>query len=134
MATPAISKNSNIAKVPAKLDIDFFYKWLSFLQPFHKLSNKEMEVLSAFLKKRHELVQLVRDENVLDNLLKSIDVRKEIRESIGMNISQFNILCTKLRKTGALTENKINKRYIPNIEFDSKEYRLIIIFDLNDKN
>ena len=129
-----IKRNSNIAKIPSKFDMDFFILWLSFLKPFHKLATKDIEVLAAYLLKRHELSLLVKDEHTLNNLLRSIDVRKEIRESAGMIVSQFNILCTKLRKTGALVDNVPNKRYIPNIEDGSNEYRLILIFDLNGKD
>jgi len=129
-----ISKNSNIAKIPTKFDLDFFILWLSFLKPFHKLANKEMHVLAAFLLKRHELSLLVKDEKILGDLIRSIDVRKAIRDSINMNVSQFNIACTKLKKIGALVDNVPDKRFVPNIEDGSKEYRLILIFDLHDKD
>ena len=129
-----ISKNSNIAKIPAKFDLDFFILWLSFLKPFHKLTNNEIKVLAAILLKRHELFRLVKDEHVLNNLLKSTSIRREIRESISMEVSQFNISCTKLRKCSALIDNAPNKRFIPNIEDGSNEYRLILIFDLNEQS
>jgi len=129
-----IAKNSNVARVPCVLDIGFFYKWLSFLTPFHKLTKSERQVLAAFLNKRFQLLQLVRDEGILDGLLKSIDIRKEIREELDMTIPQFNILLSKLKKAGVMVDNKINKRYIPNIQKDSGQYRLILIFDINDNN
>ena len=128
-----IKKNSNIARISTELDIGFFYKWLSFLVPFHKLTKSERWVLASFLNKRFQLQQVVRDENVLDNLLKSIDIRREIREALNMTIPQFNILVSKLKKSGVMMDNKIDKHYIPNIQKDSDQYRLIIIFDINNE-
>ena len=49
-----MSKNINIKT----LDVNqkqFFNLWLQFLKPYHKLANKEMEILSLFLLKRHQL-------------------------------------------------------------------------------
>ena len=134
MASLNLSKNSNVARVPCALDIGFFYKWLSFLTPFHKLTKSERQVLASFLNKRFQLLQLVRDENILDGLLKSIDIRKEIREEINMTIPQFNILISKLKKSGVMKDNKIDKHYIPNIQLDTDQYRLILIFDIDDKH
>ena len=133
MAPININKNSNIAHVNSALDIGFFYKWLSFLTPFHHLTKLEMTVLASFLNKRHNLAQLVRDELVLDNLLKSIDTRKEIRDEIGLTTGQFNIMVSKLKKSGVMKNNKIDKHYIPNIEEHSGQYRLILIFDIDEK-
>ena len=128
-----INKNSNIAKVHCALDIGFFYKWLSFTAPLHKLTKSERQVLASFLAKRHELSQIIRDENMLDNVLNSIDIRKEIRDEVGLTVPQFNILVSKLRRSGVMDNKKINKHYIPNIQKDTEQYRLTIIFDINDK-
>ena len=128
-----LNANSNIAKVPCALDIGFFYKWLSFLTPLHKLTKSERQVLASFLAKRHELSQIIRDENMLDNVLNSIDIRKDIREAIGLTTPQFNILISKMRRSGVMDGKKINKHYIPNIQKDTGQYRLTIIFDIDDK-
>ena len=128
-----LNANSNIAKVPCALDIGFFYKWLSFLTPLHKLTKSERQVLASFLAKRHELSQIIRDENMLDNVLNSIDIRKEIRDAVGLTVPQFNILVSKLRRSGVMDGKKIDKHYIPNIQKDTTQYRLTLIFDINEK-
>ena len=107
-----LNRNSNIAKVHCALDIGFFYKWLSFTTPLHKLTKSERQVLASFLAKRHELSQIIRDENMLDNVLNSIDIRKEIRDEVGLTVPQFNILVSKLRRSGVMDGKKINKHYI----------------------
>ena len=128
-----IKSNSNIARVPCALDIGFFYKWLSFLTPMHKLTKSERQVLASFLAKRHELSQSIKDENMLDNVLNSIDIRRDIREAIGLTIPQFNILTSKLKRSGVMDGKKIDKHYIPNIQVGTTQYRLTLIFDINEQ-
>lgn len=55
-----------------------------------------------------------------------------MRSSLDMGNSQFNIIIAKLRRNGIIINGGINKKYIPNVEFDSGQHRLILIFDFND--
>lgn len=128
-----ISKNANIAKVKCALDIGFFYKWLSFLTPFHKLTKSERQVLASFLSKRFELMKVIKDDDILDNVLNSVDVRRDVRQAIGLTNAQFNILLSKLKRNKVIIGNKIDKHYIPNIKPDTNHYRLTIIFDINEE-
>jgi len=127
-----IKKNSNIARLKANLDIDFFYKWLSFLTPLHKLTKTEMKVLASFLNKRFELLSVVSDEHLLNNLLKSAAIKKEVREAIDMDVGQFNIMVSKLKRSGILKNDIIENHYIPRIEKNAEQYRLILVFDINN--
>jgi len=131
MSKTNISKNANVATIPTKPGISFYYKWLSFLIPFHKLTDRERQVLAGLLNKRHELKRLISDDNMLDNLMKQPEVRKEVREELNIGPQQFNVLYSKLRAAGVIVGDKINKKYIPNIEHGSKEYKLVLIFEVN---
>lgn len=52
---PGIKPN-NVIRVPAGRNIEKLLRfWLEFLHPFHRLTNREMDVATAFLKKRYEL-------------------------------------------------------------------------------
>lgn len=121
-----LKNNSNIANIPLKKGGDVFFKWLSFLQPLHGLTYKEMQVMAAFLKKRFELSDSVKDDAMIDTILKSPETRKEIRDSLLMNVSQFNVILSSLRKNKAIIGNSINKRFVPNMEQGTKEVRLVI--------
>lgn len=90
-------------------------------------------MLASFLAKRFELSQIISEENMLDNVLNSIDIRREIREAVGLTIPQFNILVSKMKRAGVMNGNKIDKHYIPNIQKDTNQYRLTLIFDIDDK-
>ena len=127
-----LSKNSNVARVKCALDVGFFYKWISFLTPFHKLTRSERQVLAAFLNKRFELTQLIRDENIVNNVLNSVESRKDIRDSIGYSNLKLNAVVSQLKKGGVIVDNKIDKRYIPNIKPGTSHYRFTILFDIDD--
>ena len=124
-----MSKNTNIVRVtPTKSK--FFRYWFEFLQPFHKLPPREMDVIACFLKHRYELSKVIRDDELLDKVVFSEDVKKKIREECNIKVQHFQVIMSKLKKSGVVKDNKINKKYIPNIEEDAKEFRLIFHFDL----
>lgn len=127
-----LKRNSNIIRIKSPFNIGFFYKWLSFMSPINKLTKSEKTVLAALLYKRFELKEMILDENTLDNVLKSYDIRKQVRESIGYEQSQFNVVMSKLKRSDIIVDDKIDKRYIPNVQFNTDQYRLIVIFDVNE--
>jgi len=133
MATNNITRNSNIAHVKINSGVAFFYKWLEFIKPLHGLTPLEMRVLAMFLAKRQSLSKVVSQDNVLNEILLGSVSRREIREEIDMKPAQFNIIYSHLKKVGAIKEGAITPRYIPNVEADSGEYRLILMFNINNE-
>lgn len=128
-----ITKNSNIAHIVttlAKADNNFFRYWLQFIKPLHGLSYKEMEVLASFLRMRYELSKSISNDELLDKVLMNADTKRVIREEQNIAPPYFQVLLAKFRKLGIIKDNKIEKKYIPNLEIDSKEYKLILLFDL----
>lgn len=128
-----ITKNSNIAHIVttlAKADNNFFRYWLQFIKPLHGLSYKEMEVLASFLRMRYELSKSISNDELLDKVLMNADTKRVIREEHNIVPPYFQVLLAKFRKLGIIKDNKIEKKYIPNLEIDSKEYKLILLFDL----
>jgi hypothetical protein len=121
--------NTNIVRV-APTKSKFFRYWFEFLHPFHKLPPREMDVLAAFLKHRYELSKIIRDEELLDKIVFSDDVKKKVREECNIKTQHFQVVMGKLKKAGLIQGDKINKKFIPSIEEDAKEYRLIFHFDL----
>lgn len=130
MATKNITRNSNIAHIKVTEGVPFFYKWLEFIKPLHGLTKLEMKVLAMFLAKRQSLLRVISSESIANDLLMSPSTRKEIREEMDMKNSQFNIIFSNLKKIGAISDNVITPRYIPNVEDSSGEYRLVLIFGI----
>ena len=124
-----MSKNTNIVRVTPNKS-KFFRYWFEFLQPFHKLPPREMDVIACFLKQRYELSKVIKDEDLLDKVVFSDDVKKKVREECNIKTQHFQVIMSKLKKHKLIEGNKFNKKFIPNIEEDAKEFRLIFHFDL----
>ena len=124
-----MSKNTNIVRI-APDKAKFFRYWFEFLQPFHKLPPREMDVIATFLRERSDLSAVIRDEDLLDKVVFSEEIKRKVREECGIKAQHFQVIMSKLKKSGIIVNNKINKKFIPNIEEDAKEFRLIFHFDM----
>ena len=110
---------------------NFYYLWLQFLKPYHKLTNKEIELLALFLKKREELSRSINDNNLIDKMLFNKDTKADIRAIMNYETYQvFNNMMTSLRKKGAIVDNSINKGLVPKLEGDN--FKLIFNFNINE--
>lgn len=121
---------NNIINVPTSLEGKFFRYWLEFLRPIHKLTSREIEVVELFLKKRYELSKKVSDKELLDKIAMSEDVKKEIREKLGITSQHFQVIMSKLRKNRVIIDNKLNKKFIPNLNKKESTFSLMIYFEL----
>lgn len=108
----------------------FFFRWLEFLKPYHKLRQKEIELLALFLYKRYQLQKVISDENLLNKMLFDTDNRKEIRNELNYSSGQvLNNMISSLRSKGVLDKNNnILKSLIPNLEADN--FKLVFNFNI----
>jgi len=115
-------------RIPCKDTLDFYEKWFQILKPIHKLNATEIRVLSTFCKFREELGRDIKDSELLDEYLFSVETKAKIREECGLSASGFQVSMHKLRRAGVIADNKINPKLIPNIK-DNTGYRLLLWFD-----
>lgn len=115
-------------RITCKDTLDFYEKWFQMLKPIHKLNATEIRVLSTFCKFREELGKDIKDTELLDEYLFSVETKAKIREECGLSASGFQVSMHKLRKAGVIADNKINPKLIPNIK-DNSGYRLLLWFD-----
>ncbi len=127
----SMNTNVNVVRIPATVETNFFKYWFEFLKPYHKLTSREIDVISELVKIRFQLSKVILDEDVLDSVLMSEDTKKKVREICKIKLSHFQVIMGKLRKHGIIINDKINKRFIPNIKEDAKDFRLIFYFDLD---
>ena len=121
---------NNVVRVDTSLDGDFFMHWFQYLQPIHNLTNREMEVITCFVKKRYELSKVISDNEILDKVTMGEDTKKKIREELGISPINFQVIMSKLRKSGVIENNVINSKYIPNIREGEDSFNLVIHFNL----
>lgn len=119
----------NVVRIPCKLDYSFFKMWFMFLQPFHHLTEREMEVATSFVKQRYELSKVVSDNDILDKLVMSEDTKRKVREECNITLPHFQVIMGKLRKNNIIIDGKLNPRYIPRVVEENGSFKLMLLFD-----
>ena len=105
--------NQSIIRIPTTLG-KFFRVWCEFLRPLHHLTDREMDVIAAILRKRHEMSKSISNEDLLDQVVLSKEVKIEYRKELNLSIQHFNCVMKKLKDAKVVdSTNKINRRIIP---------------------
>ena len=125
-----VKKPNNIIRMPCSLDKSFFRLWLKFLEPFHKLTDREIDVITSFVKQRYELSKVIKDNEILDKVTMSEDTKKKVREECNITLPHFQVIMGKLRKNKVIIDGKINPRFIPNIDEETGTFQLLLLFEL----
>lgn len=123
----------NVVRIPTTLDSEFFQFWFKVLNPFHGLTNKETNVIAEFVAERFRLSRVIHDEDILNQVLMSEETKEKIKQTCNVSKSFFNVILTKLRQLNIIIDNKINPRFIPNLELDSKNFKLMLLFEFAEK-
>lgn len=125
-----MKKANNIIRIPTSLKGKFFRYWFQFLQPFHKLTEREIDVITSFVKQRYELSKVIKDNDILDREVMSEFTKKKVREECNITLPHFQVIMGKLRKSGIIIDGKINPRFIPNIDEETGTFQLLLLFEL----
>lgn len=121
----------SIVRIPCKVDGKFFRYWFEFLQPFHNLTEREMDVITSFVKQRYELSKVIKDNEILDKVTMSEDTKKKVREECDMSLPHFQVIMGKLRKNKVIIDGKINPRYIPSVDEENGSFKMMLLFDFS---
>lgn len=121
---------NNVITIPTSTEGKFFRYWLEFLRPFHKLTDREIDVTASFLKQRYELSKVVSDQEVLNKLIMSEDTKRKVREDCQISQAHFQVIMTKLKKSKIIDNGRINPKFIPKLDKDSNNFQLLLHFDL----
>lgn len=125
-----MKKPNNIVRVPCSLSASFFRHWFKFLEPFHKLTEREIDVITSFVKERYELSKVIKDNGILDKVTMSEDTKKKVREECNITLPHFQVIMGKLRKNKVIIDGKINPKFIPNINEETGTFQLLLLFEL----
>lgn len=125
-----MGKINNVITIPASLKDSFFKYWFEFLRPFHKLTDREIEVIASFVKYRYELSKVITDQDLLDRVTMSDDTRKKVKEDCNISNTYLQVIMTKFKKTKIIEDGKINPKFIPRIDPDSNSFQLLLSFNL----
>lgn len=124
-----LPKPNNIVTVPTSINTDFFRWWCIFLRPFISLTNREVDVISCFLKHRWELSKSINDPAILDTMVMSDATKNKVIEECKITQQHFYVVMSNLRKNKIFINDTINPRLIPNIRKDDNGcFQLLILF------
>ena len=126
-----LNRPYSVLRIPCSLSGSFFRYWFMFLRPFHKLTNREIDVITAFVKHRYELSKVIKNDVILDKVTMSEDVKKQVREECGIAFQHFQVIMSNLRKNKVIENGKINPKFIPNITEENGMFKLMLLFDLS---
>ena len=125
---------NNVIRIPCSLDGEkdsLFRYWLEFLDPFHKLTDREVDVATAFLKERYNLGKVILDKDLLDRTLMSEDTQRKIKNECSLTNQHFQVIKSKLKNKQFFINDKINPRLIPLIKEGQNSFQLLLLFEYN---
>lgn len=126
-----MGKANNVVVIPTSLENGFFKYWFEFLRPFHKLTDKEIEVMACLVKHRYLLSKSIINNELLDQISMNEDTKRKVREECGLSQTYFQILMSKLKKRNMIVNGIINPKFIPRIEEGSDNFQLLLSFNLD---
>lgn len=124
-----MNKDEKIANINIKLK-DFFFKWIEFTKPFHKLNPQQQTVLSLLLYRHYKLSQEITNTKILWKEVFDYDTKVLISDEMNIQLGSLENLYSQLRKRNVIKDNQITPYFIPPIDKKSKEFKLIFNFKL----
>lgn len=123
-------KPNNIVTIPVEINsIEFFKWWCVYLKPFINLTNREMDVIAAFLWQRYELSKFISDPAIVDTMLMTDEIKQKVIDACNITQQHFYVVMSNLRKNQIIKGNIINPRLVPNVRKDDKGvFQLLILF------
>lgn len=128
-----IPKANNAFHITPNEDKDFFTWWCIALRMLIPLTNREVQVLASFLRRREELSKHISDPSILDAMLMSEDTKRKVQEECNITLQHFYVVMSSLRKSGVIEHNTINLRLIPNVRNEDEDFLLMVCFDNRKK-
>lgn len=119
---------NNVITIPTSLSGSFFKYWFEFLRPFHKLTDREIDVIAALVQQRHELSKSVTDTDLLDRLVLSDETKKKVKSQCNITTSHLQVILSKLKKRNIIIDNRINPKFIPRIDTKDSNCQLLLSF------
>lgn len=123
-----MNRVNNVISINTTLDEKFYQYWFKFLRPFHNLTNKEIEVISMFLKHRFILSKAINDDNLLEKVILNEDFKRQVREECGISTAHFQVIMSSLKKKGIIQKDRINPKFIPKLRGDDSNFQLLLLF------
>jgi len=122
-------KNIKVANINTTIK-KLFKDWLYLTKIFHKLTNQQINILSLFLYEYYKLKKEVTNERIINEILFDYKIKMKIKEELGIKDPSLQNAMTIFRKKGIVVNNQLSKLFIPQIEKDANNFKLIYNFNI----
>jgi len=123
--------NSKTATLNVTLK-NLFNKWLDITKAFHKLNNQQQQVLALLLYYHYQFRKETTNKKILWTIVFDYDTKMKIKEELEMNDNSFQNILTTLRKKKIIVDGEISSLYIPELDLDAKNFKVIFNFNIVD--
>lgn len=122
-------KNVKQANLNIKIK-DLFNKWLDVTRSYHGLTSQQQDVLALFLYHHYKLKQDITNSKILWKMVFDYETKQLIKDELDMKDASLQNILTKLRNKNIIKDNQILGHYIPDIESNSKNFKVIFNFNI----
>lgn len=124
-----MNNNETIVNINVQIKM-FFNRWIQFTEPFHKLTNQQQLVVSALLYQHYKIGKEVTNNKILWRSVFDYDTKLLIAEELNIKLSSLENIFTRLRVLKVIVDNRLHPSYIPKIDKNFKNFKLIFNFNI----
>lgn len=124
---------TNVKSLNLNVELKTLFKlWLDITYTFHKLTRQQIEVLSLLLYHHYSLQQEITNKKILWKMVFDYETKNKIKKEVDISDASLQNVLTSLRKRGIISSNQIVSTYIPIIEKDNKNFKVVFNFNIID--
>lgn len=112
---------------------NFFFRYIEFLQPFHKLQKQQYTVVALLLYHHHMFSKEITNNKILWKTVFDYDTKILITDELGITLQGLENIYTKLRKSKVIIDNQVSSVYIPEMDKKNKAFTININFKIIDE-
>lgn len=125
-------KNTKVANINTTIK-KLFRNWLFLTKIFHNLTTQQIDILALFLYEHYKLKKEVTNEKILNKVLFDYSTKMAIKEELGVKDPALQNAMTLFRKKGIIVNGKLSNLFIPVLEKDARNFKLIYNFNIIDE-
>jgi DNA-binding MarR family transcriptional regulator len=122
--------NNKVANINVKIK-NFFFRYIEFLKPFHKLNNQQQQILALLLYNHYMLKQEITNNKILWKQVFDYDTKIIIAEDLNIKMGAIENILSQLRKKNVIREGEISPVYIPELQKNAKMFSITFNFKID---
>lgn len=125
--------SSNVKSLNMNVDLKkLFNLWLNITSPFHNLTKQQIDVLALLLYFHKKLESEITNKKILWKIVFDYETKQKIKEELDISDASLQNVLTSLRKKNIISNNQIVSTYIPKIEKESSNFKVVFNFNIID--